>query len=1051
MLEQSLCETPQESLSTESLNSELENLSVCENSEYRTPLPRTKQTVNRIEMSKNNQMTECFHHFARTGIFHTLKWINKRIGTFNKSCNRLHEDITALLKLLIITNNQGSYIHLHLTMFTFQQVYNMSTTVNKRSTALFTSHLVLSINQQHRQILHTFNNQFFNIVIKMSTNINMAITVHTDWKSTRVNNHPYKIRLMYIVTISYPIFNSNIVVPPTNIQASKRLLATATVTTITLALSTVIYVWYQQQPPPSGEPQLHYNRPSPRPKDYNFNSDYYWKQRRSDPGHKYTGDSDRSDVSAYRQTRNKRRSEPEYNRPREDQKRDFSPIRSVGSTPLHRTRNSPRRFRGSTDSQSESDTDGRLSKSSRGSRKKKDKIEKIQFLSSIPKTLRYNGKEKPGNSPVVLGVGSTNSRMDNRLSRMEEYMEKMMSTVTSLVQEESAKQGTSPSSRSPNQDRSSNYSPRRYYGRGRGRWNHSGDRRYTRRGFYNNECYNCHKEGHYIKDCPDLYVQDTDSRQSVQNNKDDFYDSEGVVSGITTVRSLGAAKFFKVEGDIAGKKVLALVDSGSEVTILNDTIFDTLEPNPYFIRKTTMYGAGTNMTMPCRLTSPIKFKIGHMQFRQQLYVALVSCDMILGCDLIIQNKCVMNIGELLITVQNMNMPIMLGDDNTAHEPIVNIVHGSDSSSDEKPSTEGSTQRFTATQLSRQSADFHYETVIPQESSLGMMASASTQEYDERGIQEEPDQCRDNKDQCCTNKVESRENLGFYTCPKSGKREKTCVQSRTGRKCPVKNCPVVVDRRDVKRHCFEEHLSEIFQTYHSKRLMNDRGFHQHRAYVVMLIGKWLTRQETVTAKDLVNFLNEKSFVPRSTHVTGLQMQIHRTVCKEMGWTDYFRYSLRPVNSSACLLNWRVLTSVLHFLTPEQQDLVAEGFNYNPRNPPEPEELAQMNASFWPVFVNKTQDESAILQKEGEEDNVLSEQKERTIVMDEKEEIHYESENLNVFSTSLVENKSKKRKLQSSIADNDTDAHHASENETAILLGHQVSQIADSQVEPSFSQL
>ncbi|CAG2206434.1 unnamed protein product [Mytilus edulis] len=334
----------------------------------------------------------------------------------------------------------------------------------------------------------------------------------------------------------------------------------------------------------------------------------------------------------------------------------------------------------------------------------------------------------------------------------------------------------------------------------------------------------------------------------------------------------------------------------------------------------------------------------------------------------------------------------------------------------------------------------------------MMASTSNQKSEERGTQEESDQCRDNKDQCCTNKEESRESLGFYTCPKSGKRERTCVQSPTDRKCPVKNCPVVVDRRDVKRHCFEEHLSDIFQTYHSKRLMEDRRFHQHRAYVVMLIAKWLTGQETVTAKDLVNFLNEKSFVPRSTHVTGIQMQVHRTVCKEMGWTDYFRYSLRPVNSPACLLNWRVLTSVLHFLTPEQQDMVAEGFNYNPRNTPETEELAQMNANFWPVFVNKTQVESAILQKEGEEDKVQSEQEERTIVMDEKEEICYESENLNVRSTSysLVENKNKE-KLPSSIEDSDTDAHHTSENETAILLGHQVSQLAESQVEPSSSQL
>ncbi|CAG2245113.1 unnamed protein product [Mytilus edulis] len=138
----------------------------------------------------------------------------------------------------------------------------------------------------------------------------------------------------------------------------------------------------QQQPPPSGAPQLHYNQPSARQKEYN--SDYYGRQERSDPRHKYIGDSDMSNVSAYRQSRTKRRSEPEYNRPRENQQHDFSPLRSVRSFPLHRSRSSPRRSRGSSDSQSESDTDGQSSESSQESRKK-EKMEKRQFLSSIPK------------------------------------------------------------------------------------------------------------------------------------------------------------------------------------------------------------------------------------------------------------------------------------------------------------------------------------------------------------------------------------------------------------------------------------------------------------------------------------------------------------------------------------------------------------------------------------------------------------------------------------------------------------------------------------------
>ncbi|VDI20371.1 Hypothetical predicted protein [Mytilus galloprovincialis] len=61
---------------------------------------------------------------------------------------------------------------------------------------------------------------------------------------------------------------------------------------------------------------------------------------------------------------------------------------------------------------------------------------------------------------------------------------------------------------------------------------------------------------------------------------------------------------------------------------------------------------GYQHEMPCRLTSPIKFKIGDKQFNQQLYVAPVSCDMILGCDFIMHNRVVMNIRELTITVQN---------------------------------------------------------------------------------------------------------------------------------------------------------------------------------------------------------------------------------------------------------------------------------------------------------------------------------------------------------------------------------------------------------------
>ncbi|VDI42566.1 Hypothetical predicted protein, partial [Mytilus galloprovincialis] len=140
----------------------------------------------------------------------------------------------------------------------------------------------------------------------------------------------------------------------------------------------------QQQLPSSGAPPAQNNQPSARRKEYD--SDYHERQRRRDPGRYYTADSDTSDASPYRQTRNKRRSAPAYLS--DHSHRAFSPMRSARTSPAH-SRHSSRRSLTARESQSESETD---SGHSRSQSKKNKKIEKRQFLSSIPKTLRYNGK-----------------------------------------------------------------------------------------------------------------------------------------------------------------------------------------------------------------------------------------------------------------------------------------------------------------------------------------------------------------------------------------------------------------------------------------------------------------------------------------------------------------------------------------------------------------------------------------------------------------------------------------------------------------------------------
>ncbi|CAG2241401.1 unnamed protein product [Mytilus edulis] len=54
-----------------------------------------------------------------------------------------------------------------------------------------------------------------------------------------------------------------------------------------------------------------------------------------------------------------------------------------------------------------------------------------------------------------------------------------------------------------------------------------------------------------------------------------------------------------------------------------------------------------------------------------------------------------------------------------------------------------------------------------------------------------------------------------------------------------------------------------------------------------------------------------------------MPVFRTVCREMGWPTQAWFKIAPVckiSSPVCILHWRVMSSVLHFLTPTHQDMM-----------------------------------------------------------------------------------------------------------------------------------
>ncbi|CAG2245982.1 unnamed protein product [Mytilus edulis] len=178
----------------------------------------------------------------------------------------------------------------------------------------------------------------------------------------------------------------------------------------------------------------------------------------------------------------------------------------------------------------------------------------------------------------------------------------------------------------------------------------------------------------------------------------------------------------------------------------------------------------------------------------------------------------------------------------------------------------------------------------------------------------------------------KEELYDYKCPRSGKMERSYLISQRDQRCPVRGCPVMT--RSVKSHVFGEHLSFMFAPTQEPHHMRDPSFHRYRGHMVMVLAQWLTGITSATYDDMVKFLRKNARVPIGYPQAGDDMPVFRTVCREMGWPTHAWFKIAPVckiSSPVCILHWRVMSSVLHFLTPTHQDMMfTERYNQREDN-------------------------------------------------------------------------------------------------------------------------
>ncbi len=135
-------------------------------------------------------------------------------------------------------------------------------------------------------------------------------------------------------------------------------------------------------------------------------------------------------------------------------------------------------------------------------------------------------------------------------------------------------------------------------------------------------------------------------------------DSEPI---ICQVRS---QSMFKVPLRLHTKAVDAIVDTAAEVTIISDRVYNSLSAPCRILKKVILNTAGRELKMNGFIVGPIRVTLGTQQFDENIYVAPIQDDMLLGLDFLRRHQALIDIPHSSIQIGEERIPMsseMSGD------------------------------------------------------------------------------------------------------------------------------------------------------------------------------------------------------------------------------------------------------------------------------------------------------------------------------------------------------------------------------------------------------
>ncbi len=113
----------------------------------------------------------------------------------------------------------------------------------------------------------------------------------------------------------------------------------------------------------------------------------------------------------------------------------------------------------------------------------------------------------------------------------------------------------------------------------------------------------------------------------------------------------------KIPVEVQGYRTVAVIDTAAEVTIMSDRVYRKLANPGSIIRNVTLNTAGRELQMKGFVVGPVTLTLGGQDFQENIYVAPIEDDLLLGLDFLRRHGAQINLPLSFIWIGGIVIPM----------------------------------------------------------------------------------------------------------------------------------------------------------------------------------------------------------------------------------------------------------------------------------------------------------------------------------------------------------------------------------------------------------